>query len=246
MVAQDLTYYGIDLYGKNRLAELVGRIADIPGVEWVKLHYAYPAGFPEELLAVMRERQNVCKYLDIALQHGSDHILQLMRRGVTRQQIVDLIHKIRREVPGIYLRTTLMTGHPGETEEDFRELCDFVREMQFERLGVFPYSHEDDTYCDKHYRDDVPETIKRERAEILMQIQADISERLAASLVGQRMRVLIDRREGDYYAGRTEHDSPEVDPEVLVSGEKPLKCGEFYMVEITGADEYDLYGRVCS
>lgn len=246
VVAQDLTYYGIDLYGKNRLAELVGRIADIPGVEWVKLHYAYPAGFPEELLAVMRERQNVCKYLDIALQHGSDHILQLMRRGVARQQIVDLIHKIRREVPGIYLRTTLMTGHPGETEEDFRELCDFVREMQFERLGVFPYSHEDDTYCDKHYRDDVPETVKRERAEILMQIQADISERLAASLVGQRMRVLIDRREGDYYAGRTEHDSPEVDPEVLVSAEKPLKCGEFYMVEITGADEYDLYGRVCS
>lgn len=245
VVAQDLTYYGVDLYGRNRLAELVGRIADIPGVEWIKLHYAYPAGFPEELLAVMRERPNVCKYLDIALQHGSDHVLQLMRRGVTRRQIVDLIHKIRREVPGIYLRTTLMTGHPGETEEDFHELCDFVREMQFERLGVFPYSHEDDTYCDRHYRDDVPEEVKRERAETLMQMQADISARLAASLVGERLRVLVDRREGEYYVGRTEHDSPEVDPEVFVSADRPLAVGEFYLVEITGADEYDLYGKVC-
>lgn len=245
VVAQDLTYYGIDLYGRNRLAELVGRIADIPGVEWIKLHYAYPAGFPEDLLAVMRERPNVCKYLDIALQHGSDHVLQLMRRGVTRRQIVDLIHKIRREVPGIYLRTTLMTGHPGETEEDFRELCDFVREMQFERLGVFPYSHEDDTYCDRHYRDDVPEEVKRERAETLMQMQADISARLAASLVGERLRVLVDRREGEYYVGRTEHDSPEVDPEVFVTADRPLTVGEFYTVEITGADEYDLYGKVC-
>lgn len=246
IVAQDLTYYGIDLYGKNRLAELVGCLADIEGVEWIKLHYAYPAGFPEELLTVMRERSNVCKYLDIALQHCSDHMLKQMRRGITKKQTIDLIRKIRHEVPGIFIRTTLMTGHPGETSEDFNELCDFVQEMKFERLGVFPYSHEDDTYCDKYYKDDVPEEVKKERAERIMEIQARISEDLSRSLVGKRMRVLIDRREEEYYIGRTEHDSPEVDPEVLIESDKALNTGEFYQVEITGADEYDLYGKICN
>jgi len=242
VVAQDLTYYGIDLYGKNRLAELVGRIADIEGVEWVRLHYAYPAGFPLELLGVMRERHNICRYLDIALQHCSDHILQLMRRGVTKQQTIDLIRRIREEVPGICLRTTLMVGHPGETEEDFEELCDFVREMRFERLGVFPYSHEEDTYCDLHYADDVPEEVKQARAERIMEIQEEVSAEVAATTIGKTMRVLIDRQEGDCYVGRTEYDSPEVDPEVFVHAGKPLAVGEFYDVEITGADDYDLYG----
>lgn len=245
VVAQDLTYYGVDLYGKNRLAELIGRLADIEGLEWIKLHYAYPAGFPEEVLTVMREKPNVCKYLDIALQHCSDHMLTQMRRGTTKKQTIALIRKIREEVPGIFIRTTLMTGHPGETSGDFEELCDFVRKMKFERLGVFPYSHEDDTYCDKHYADDIPEEVKKERAEKIMEIQAGISEIVNRSLVGKQMKVLIDRKEEAYYIGRTEHDSPEVDPEVLVEYEGVLKTGEFYQVEITGADEYDLYGRVC-
>ena len=241
VVAQDLTYYGIDLYGKNRLAELIDRMADIEGLEWIKLHYAYPTGFPEELLTVMRERSNVCKYLDIALQHCSDHMLKLMRRSTTKQQTIDIIRKIRQEVPGIYLRTTLMTGHPGETEEDFEELCEFVQEMKFERLGVFAYSHEEDTYCDKNYQDDVPEEVKTERAERIMAIQSIISENMNNALVDQTVRVVIDSEEGDYYIGRTEHDSPEVDTEVLISSEQALEIGEFYDVKITGMDNYDLY-----
>lgn len=246
IVAQDLTYYGIDLYGKNKLAELVDALADIPGVEWIKLHYAYPAGFPEELLPVMRNRKNICKYLDIALQHCSDRMLNVMRRGVTKKQITELIRKIRREVPGIFIRTTLMTGHPGETEEDFEELCEFVKEMKFERLGVFPYSHEEDTYCDKHYSDDIPEEVKKQRAEIIMELQSAVSEEVNRECIGKTFKVLIDRKEEGYYIGRTEHDSPEVDPEVLIEeqGDKLLKIGEFYSIEITGADEYDLYGKV--
>lgn len=243
VVAQDLTFYGIDLYGKNRLAELIDRMADIPGLEWIKLHYAYPAGFPEELLQVMRERPNVCKYLDIALQHCSDHMLKQMRRGINKKQTIDLIRKIRQEVPGIFLRTTLMTGHPGETPEDFQELCDFVREMKFERLGVFPYSHEDDTYCDHHYKDDVDEEIKRERADRIMEIQAAVSEEVSRNLIGKQLRVLVDRKEEDYYIGRTEHDSPEVDPEVLITTDRELTIGDFCRVEITGADDYDLFAR---
>lgn len=246
IVAQDLTYYGIDLYGKNKLAELVDALADIPGVEWIKLHYAYPAGFPEELLPVMRNRKNICKYLDIALQHCSDRMLNVMRRGVTKKQITELIRKIRREVPGIFIRTTLMTGHPGETEEDFEELCEFVKEMKFERLGVFPYSHEEDTYCDKHYSDDIPEEVKKQRAEIIMELQSAVSEEVNRECIGKTFKVLIDRKEEGYYIGRTEHDSPEVDPEVLIEeqGDKLLKIGEFYSIEITGDDEYDLYGKV--
>lgn len=246
IVAQDLTYYGIDLYGKNKLAELVDALADIPGVEWIKLHYAYPAGFPEELLPVMRNRKNICKYLDIALQHCSDRMLNVMRRGVTKKQITELIRKIRREVPGIFIRTTLMTGHPGETEEDFEELCEFVKEMKFERLGVFPYSHEEDTYCDKHYSDDIPEEVKKQRAEIIMELQSAVSEEVNRECIGKTFKVLIDRKEEGYYIGRTEHDSPEVDPEVLIEekSDKSLKIGEFYNIEIVGADEYDLYGKV--
>lgn len=244
VVAQDLTYYGTDLYGKNRLAELVGRIADIEGVEWVKLHYAYPAGFPEELLNVMRERENVCKYLDIALQHCSDHMLKQMRRGVDKQQMIRLVRMIREKVPGIFLRTTLMTGHPGETPEDFEELCKFVEESKFERLGVFPYSHEEDTYCDKHYEDDVPAEVKQERADKIMELQRMVSEEVNRSLAGKKMKVLIDRKEGEYYVGRTEHDSPEVDPEVLITTDNVLEIGEFYLVEITGSDEYDLFAAI--
>lgn len=245
VVAQDLTYYGIDLYGKNRLTELISQLADIEGLEWIKLHYAYPAGFPEDLLTVMRERPNVCKYLDIALQHCSDHMLQQMRRGLNKKQTIELIRKIRQEVPGIFLRTTLMTGHPGETAADFQELYDFVQEMKFERLGVFPYSHEDDTYCDKNYRDDIPEEIKQERADKIMELQAGISKTLNCSLIGKQVKVLIDRREGEYFIGRTEHDSPEVDPEVLIESDKDLITGEYYQIEITAADDYDLYGKVC-
>lgn len=244
VIAQDLTYYGTDLYGKNKLAELIERISDIPGVEWIKLHYAYPAAFPVEILKVMRERDNVCKYLDIALQHCSDRMLKIMRRGIDKQKTIGLIEKIREEVPGIFLRTTLMTGHPGETEKDFEELCEFVERMKFERLGVFPYSHEEDTYCGLHYKDDVPEDIKRRRAEKIMELQAGVSEELNNSLIGNVFKVLVDRKEDDYYVGRTEHDSPEVDPEVLIEGGKDLQIGDFYRVRITGADEYDLYGSI--
>lgn len=245
VIAQDLTYYGTDLYGRNKLAELVERISDIPGVEWIKLHYAYPAAFPEEILKVMRERDNVCKYLDIALQHCSDSMLKMMRRGVDKLQTIRLVEKIRQEVPGIFLRTTLMTGHPGETEKDFEELCEFVSRMKFERLGVFPYSHEEDTYCDLHYEDDVPEEIKRQRAEKIMELQAGVSEKLNNSLIGKVFKVLVDRKEDNYYIGRTEHDSPEVDPEVLID-DPDLMPGEFVEVEITEAYNFELVGKVTS
>ena len=244
VMAQDLTYYGTDLYGENKLAELISRMADIEGVVWIKLHYAYPAGFPLEILKVMRERENVCNYLDIALQHCSDSMLQTMRRGVTKEQTISLVNKIRKEVPGIFLRTTLMAGHPGETEKDFEELCAFVREMKFERLGVFAYSHEEDTYCDKYYKDDVPLKVKKRRTEKIMEIQREISREVNDSMIGKTMRVLIDRKEEDYYIGRTEYDSPEVDPEVLIHSDKLLKIGEFYDVKITGAYDYDLTGEV--
>ena len=243
-MAQDLTYYGTDLYGENKLAELISRMADIEGVVWIKLHYAYPAGFPVEILKVMRERENVCNYLDIALQHCSDSMLQIMRRGVSKEQTISLVNKIRKEVPGIFLRTTLMAGHPGETEKDFEELCAFVREMKFERLGVFAYSHEEDTYCDKYYKDDVPLKVKKRRTEKIMEIQREISREVNDSMIGKTMRVLIDRKEEDYYIGRTEYDSPEVDPEVLIHSDKLLKIGEFYDVKITGAYDYDLTGEV--
>lgn len=243
-IAQDLTYYGIDLYKSMKLPELVERISDIKGVEWIRLHYAYPAHFPVDLLRVMRERDNVCNYLDIALQHISDRMLKIMRRNITKQQTYDLIKLFRNEVPGIHIRTTMMVGHPGETEEDFNELVDLVKEMKFERLGAFPYSHEEDTYNDKNYSDDVPASIKQERMNTLMEMQEGIALSVNETKVGQTMKVIIDREDSDYFVGRTEFDSPEVDGEVLISKAKDLVLGEFYNVRIEAAYPFDLLGTV--
>lgn len=246
LIAQDLTFYGLDLYGANRLAELTARLSDIKGVEWLRLHYAYPVQFPLDLLPVMRERPNVCKYLDMALQHISDLMLRQMRRRITKAETYELIERIRTEVPGIHLRTTLMTGHPGETERDFEELLQFVRDIRFERLGAFTYSHESGTYCDKNYQDDIPESVKQERLGELMAVQERISAAHNEAKIGSHLRVVIDRAEDGFYVGRTEYDSPEVDPEVLipfVSGQE-LKPGRFYMAEVTGAEPFDLYARI--
>lgn len=244
VIAQDLSYYGVDLYKEMRLAELVERISDVPGVEWIRLHYAYPAQFPYDVLRVMRERPNVCKYLDIALQHISDNMLTKMRRHVTKQETYDLVARLREEVPGIHLRTTLLTGHPGETEQDFEELIEFVRWAKFERMGAFPYSDEDGTYASENYEDDIPFEVKQQRVDDLMAVQQKISKKINEDKVGQSLKVIIDREEADYYIGRTEFDSPEVDPEVLVSKDKKLTIGEFYNVEVTGAEEFELYGKV--
>jgi ribosomal protein S12 methylthiotransferase len=243
VIAQDLTYYGIDRYGRAALPELVERLADLPGVEWLRLHYAYPAHFPYELLRVIRERENVCNYLDIALQHISDTMLQRMRRNITRAETFRLLERIRREVPGIHLRTTLMTGHPGETESDFEELVDFVKTLRFERMGAFAYSHEEGTYACKRYTDDVPAEIKQERLDYIMRIQEDISAEIQAEKEGKTLKVMIDKEEDDFYIGRTEYDSPEVDPEVLVSKEEKLLPGSFYPVLIHKTDAFDLYGK---
>ncbi len=243
-IAQDLTYYGLDRYKSMKLPQLVEQVSDIPGVEWIRLHYAYPAHFPTDLMRVMRERDNVCNYLDIALQHISDHMLKTMRRNISKQQTIDLIQQFREEVPGIHLRTTLMVGHPGETETDFEELLAFVKETRFERLGAFPYSHEEDTYNDKHYTDDIPAVVKQERMECLMEVQEEIALQLNEAKVGQTLRVIIDREDPDYYVGRTEFDSPEVDGEVLISKERPLTVGNFYAVSIHDALPFDLLGSV--
>lgn len=243
IIAQELTYYGKDLYGRQRIAELVERISDVKGVKWIRLHYAYPTDFPDDLLRVMRERKNVCKYLDIALQHISTNILENMRRHVDKQQTYDLIERIRREVPGIHLRTTLMVGFPNETEREFEELKDFVRWARFERMGAFAYSEEEGTYAARHFKDNVPDEVKQSRLSELMALQQDISAEVQGQKVGQTLRVVIDRREGDYYVGRTEFDSPEVDPEVLLPvSEGTLRRGCFYDVQITDADDFDLYG----
>ena len=244
VIAQDLTYYGVDIYGKQCIAELIERMAEIEGVEWIRLHYAYPAHFPWNLLRVMREKKNVCNYLDIALQHVSDHILSLMRRNVTKQETIELIERMRREVPGIHIRTTLMVGFPGETEEDFQELIQFTKWARFERMGAFAYSEEDGTYSAEHYKDDVPEEVKQRRLDRLMRVQQDISAELEAAKVGQILKVIIDRIEGDYYIGRTEFCSPEVDPEVLIRNDGSLTIGEFYQVKITDSEEFDLYGEI--
>lgn len=244
LIAQDLSYYGMDLYKSFRLAELVDRLADIEGVEWLRLHYAYPAKFPFEVLKVMRERENVCKYLDIALQHISDNMLQKMRRHVTKQETLELISRLREEVPGIHLRTTLLVGHPGETEEDFEQLMDFVKEAKFERMGAFPYSEEEGTFSGDNYEDDIPEDVKQSRVDKLMAVQQEVSLEVNRSKIGQVLKVVIDREESDYFIGRTEFDSPEVDPEVLVEKSLALEIGQFYDVEITGAEEFDLYGVV--
>ncbi len=246
VIAQELTYYGVDLYGEQRIAELIERMADIEGVEWIRLHYAYPTHFPWDLLRVMREKKNVCNYLDIALQHISDHMLTRMRRNVTKQETMEMIERMRREVPGIHLRTTLMVGFPGETDEDFRELVEFTKWARFERMGAFAYSEEEGTYSAENYEDDVPEEVKRQRLDRLMRVQQNISAELEAEKIGQVLRVVIDRQEGDYYIGRTEYCSPEVDPEVLIPADAPLEVGAFCQVKITDSEEFDLYGEVVS
>ena len=244
VIAQDLTYYGFDLYRRYALPELVERISDIPGVEWIRLHYGYPAHFPYDLLRVMRERDNVCKYMDIALQHISDSMLKKMRRNITKEETYELIRRMREEVPGLHLRTTLMVGHPGETEQDFEELVDFVKTVRLERMGAFAYSHEEGTYSYKHYQDDVDDEIKQERLDYLMRIQERISADINNAKIGQTLKVIIDREEDDFYVGRSEFDSPEVDPEILISKEKKLTLGEFYQVRIDDAQAFDLYGEI--
>lgn len=245
VIAQELTYYGIDLYKKQMLPELIEKISEISGVEWIRLHYAYPAHFPVDLFRVMRERNNVCKYMDIALQHISDNVLSGMRRQVTKEETYQLIKQFRKEVPGIHLRTTLMVGFPGETEKDFEELKEFVRTVRFDRMGAFAYSEEEGTHAAQQYEDNIPQEIKQQRLDELMEIQQGISAELSAAKVGKVMKIIIDRLEGDYYIGRTEYDSPEVDPEVLINREDgELKIGEFYRAEITDADDFDLYAKV--
>lgn len=244
VIAQDLSFYGIDLYKKMALPELIERISDVPGVEWIRLHYAYPAKFPYDLLRVMRERSNVCKYLDIALQHVSDNMLKVMKRNITKQETYDLLNTIRKEVPGIHIRTTLMVGHPGETEQDFEELLQFVKDMRFERMGAFPYSHEDGTYAFDHYEDSIEDDVKQRRMDELMTLQERISAELSHEKVGKTLRVIIDREDAEYYIGRTEFDTPEVDPEVLVRKTQVLTIGNFYDVRITEAQAFDLYGEV--
>lgn len=244
MIAQDLTFYGLDRYKRMALPELVERVSDIPGVEWIRLHYGYPSHFPYDLLPVMRERDNVCKYMDIALQHISDPMLKMMRRNITKAETYELLERMRREVPGIHLRTTLMVGHPGETEQDFEELIRFVKDIRFERMGAFAYSHEEGTYAYQHYKDEIPQEVKQERLDYLMRVQEGISADVNALKVGQTFRVIVDREEEDFYVGRTQYDSPEVDPEILISKETPLSPGSFYQVKVIDAQAFDLYGKV--
>ena len=245
VIAQELTYYGVDIDGQQHIAELIEHMAEIEGVEWIRLHYAYPTHFPWDLLRVMREHKNVCRYLDIALQHISDSMLSRMKRNVTKEETYELVRRLRREVPGIHLRTTLMVGFPGETEEDFEELLAFTKWARFERMGAFAYSEEEGTYSEQHYTDDVAEDVKQRRLDKLMRIQQQISAELEAEKVGTIQKVIIDRQEGDYYVGRTEFCSPEVDPEVLIPmSEGDLTIGAFYDVRITDSEEFDLYATI--
>ena len=242
LIAQDLSSYGLDKYKALKLPELVERISDIPGVEWIRLHYAYPAQFPYDILRVMRERKNVCKYLDIALQHVSDNMLGIMRRHITKEQTYELIRRIREEVPGIHLRTTMLVGHPGETDQDIEELKEFMKFARFERLGAFTYSNEEGTHAYEAYEDNIPEDVKQERLNEIMALQQNISAEINQSKIGSTMKVMIDRLEGENYVGRTEFDSPEVDPEVLIPAETAtVKIGEFYEATIVDATEFDLY-----
>ena len=244
VIAQELTYYGVDIYGKQKIAELIERMADIKGVKWIRLHYAYPKNFPMDLLRVMREKKNVCKYLDIALQHISTNVLSNMRRYVNKEDTYQLIEKLRQEVPGIHIRTTLMVGFPGEGEDEFEELKAFVRWAKFERMGAFAYCEEEGTYAAKHFKDEIPEEVKQSRLSELMELQQEISAEVQAQKIGQKMKIIIDRQEGEYYVGRTEFDSPEVDPEVLIPiSDGTLRRGSFYTVEITDADDFDLYAK---
>ena len=243
LISQEITYYGIDIYKERKLAELIERLSEIDGIEWIRLHYAYPANFPLDLLPVIRNNPKVCKYLDIPLQHISTPVLKKMRRNITEEQTRQLIQHIRAEVPGIVLRTTMLVGHPGETQAEFEKLLDFIREMKFDRLGVFPYSHEDDTFGFQSYADNIPQETKDERAALVMEVQQAISEELAAARIGQTLKVIVDRVEGEYFVGRTEFDSPEVDGEVLIKADD-LHIGQFYQIKITGSDYFDLYGEL--
>lgn len=243
LIAQDLTYYGLDIYHKTVLPELVERLSDISGIQWIRLHYGYPSQFPHDLLRVMRERENVCKYLDIALQHISDPILKRMRRRITKQETYELIDRIREEVPGIHLRTTFMVGYPGETDDDYAELMQFAQDVRFERMGAFAYSHEVGTYSYKNHRDDVEEEVKQRRLDTLMRLQQKISTEVQKEKVGKVFKVMLDREE-DFYIGRTEYDSPEVDPEVLVSKEQKLQPGKFYAARIESSEAFELYGKI--
>lgn len=243
LIAQDLTYYGLDVYRKAVLPELVERLSDISGIQWIRLHYGYPSQFPHDLLRVIRERENVCKYLDIALQHISDPMLKRMRRRITKQETYELIGRIREEVPGIHLRTTLMVGYPGETDDDYAELMQFAQDVRFERMGAFAYSHEVGTYSYKNHQDDVGEEVKQQRLDTLMRLQQKISTEVQKEKVGKVFKVMLDREE-DFYIGRTEYDSPEVDPEVLVSKEQKLQPGKFYAARIESSEAFELYGKI--
>ena len=244
LIAQDLTYYGLDLYKKRALADLLEQLSDVKGIEWIRLHYAYPSGFPMNVLDVMRERDNICNYLDIPLQHGSTNMLKAMRRGITREKTEQLIADIREKVPGITIRTTLISGYPGETEEDFQEMYDWVQRTRFDRLGIFTYSHEENTHA-YDFEDDVPAKVKQERADAIMELQAGVSYELNQEKIGKTYKVLFDRAEGDFFIGRTEFDSPEVDNEVLVKkSETYVRIGDYANVKIEKADHYDLYGKV--
>ncbi|SHG19237.1 30S ribosomal protein S12 methylthiotransferase RimO [Dysgonomonas macrotermitis] len=246
IIAQDLSYYGLDLYKEMKLAELIERISEVDGVEWIRLHYAYPAKFPYDVLRVMREKDNVCKYLDIALQHISDNMLTKMRRNISKKETIELINRIRREVPGIHIRTTFLVGHPGETDADFEELVQFVKDVKFERMGAFPYSNEEGTYAYSEYEDNIPESVKQERMDVLMAIQERVALDSNEAKIGKVLQVIIDREDEDYYIGRTEFDSPEVDPEVLVTKDKELKIGEIYNVKVTSAEPFDIYADIVS
>src|SRR5690554_3934979 len=244
LIAQELSYYGFDIYGKNQLPELIEKISEIEGIEWIRLHYLYPTKFPYEILPVMRNNPKVCKYLDMPLQHIADPVLKNMLRHVTRAETESLIQRIKEEVPGVIIRTTMLVGFPGETDDDFNELKAFIAENRFERLGVFTYSHEEGTYASKRFEDNVPEHVKQDRANEIMELQQQISADLNRQKIGNTYKVLIDRKEEDYFIGRTEYDSPEVDGEVLIKSALPLKTGEFYLVKITGAEDYDLFGEI--
>lgn len=246
LIAQDLSYYGIDLYGKGMLADLIQRIAAIDGIEWIRLHYLYPTKFPMDILPLFQSVSKLCKYIDIPLQHSSNNVLKRMLRQVTTEETEALLEKIREAVPGIAIRTTMLVGHPGETEEDYEQLKGFVRKHRFDRLGAFTYSHEEGTYGYKTYEDEVPEDVKQERANELMRIQERISGELNAAKVGKTLRVIIDREDAEFYVGRTEFDSPEVDGEVFITKDAALQKGQFCLVEITGAEEFDLYGKIVS
>ena len=253
VIAQDLSSYGLDLYGEHRLAQLIDEMAQIKGVEWIRLHYAYPTDFPYDILPVMAKHSNVCKYMDIALQHCSSNVLEKMRRHITCEEQNALIERIRKEVPGICIRTTLLVGHPGETQEDFDELCEWVKKMRFDRMGAFAYSEEEGTFAARHYTDDIPQTEKERRVDILMTLQQSISSEILSQMVGTKQRIVIDREEEEYYIGRTQYDSPEVDCEVLIekskmenrtSGTNELKIGEFYTVNIIKSEDFDLYAKL--